>query len=196
MISRRSKAPATLRLEPPGMRRAREFLSAVERSRTLHGRFVHAPDSYDVLQAYVRRMRDDRHLGYFVITASDELAGVININEIVRGAFQSGYLGYYAFTPHAGHGLMSQAMQIVLNEAFRRQGLHRLEANIQPENDASKALVRRLGFEREGFSPRYLKIRGRWRDHERWAITVETWRERKPDRAWGRGGTAAQENGT
>lgn len=195
MISRRTVAPTPLRLEQPGMRRAREFLSAVERSRELHGRFVQAPDSYEGLQAYVRRMREDRHLGYFVVTADDELAGVININEIVRGAFQSGYLGYYAFSPHAGRGLMTRAMQLVMRDAFRGHRLHRLEANIQPDNEASKALVRRLGFAYEGFSPRYLKIRGRWRDHERWAITVETWRAQEAHRAGGPRRAERRDNG-
>jgi ribosomal-protein-alanine N-acetyltransferase len=64
----------------------------------------------------------------------------------------------------------------VVTLAFRAYGLHRLEANIQPGNERSRRLVERLGFRCEGLSPRYLKIGGRWRDHERWAITSEAWR--------------------
>ena len=97
----------------------------------------------------------------------------MNISEIVRGAFRSGYLGYYAFTPYAKRGLMTEGVSLVIGDAFRRLGLHRLEANIQPANKVSIRLVRRLGFRREGSSPRYLKIRGRWRDHERWAVLAD-----------------------
>jgi [ribosomal protein S5]-alanine N-acetyltransferase len=61
-------------------------------------------------------------------------------------------------------------MTPLLDDAFRRLRLHRLEANIQPGNAPSIRLVRRLGFRREGYSVRYLRIAGRWRDHERWAI--------------------------
>ncbi len=102
---------------------------------------------------------------------SGDLVGVINLSEIVRGAFQSAYLGYYAFAPHAGQGLMAEGVRLVIRDAFRRLRLHRLEAGVQPGNRASLALVRALGFRREGYSPRYLKIAGRWRDHERWALT-------------------------
>ena len=59
--------------------------------------------------------------------------------------------------------------------AFKAMKLHRVEANIQPRNVRSRALVKKLGFHREGVSPRYLKINGRWRDHERWAILAEDW---------------------
>jgi [ribosomal protein S5]-alanine N-acetyltransferase len=71
---------------------------------------------------------------------------------------------------------MTEAMQLLLREAFTRLDLHRIEANIQPGNVRSIALAKRCGFELEGFSPRYLKVGGRWRDHERWAIRAETWR--------------------
>ena len=103
----------------------------------------------------------------------------MNVSEIVRGVFRSAYLGYYAFTPHARQGLMTEAVALVVGTAFRRLGLHRLEANVQPGNLASLRLVRRLGFRREGYSPRYLKIRGRWRDHERWAIVSDGGRRRR-----------------
>ena len=82
---------------------------------------------------------------------------------------------HYAFVPHSGHGYMKQGLCAVIANAFRQQRLHRLEANIQPDNEVSRQLVQRCGFRLEGFSPRYLKLAGRWRDHERWAITVEDW---------------------
>jgi ribosomal-protein-alanine N-acetyltransferase len=111
-------------------------------------------------------MKDPHH-------PSGGIAGVININDVIRGAFQSATLGYYAFSPYAGMGLMREGMLLVLNHAFRTLKLHRLEANIQPGNRASIALARKCGFVREGFSRRYLKIRGRWQDHERWALLAE-----------------------
>jgi ribosomal-protein-alanine N-acetyltransferase len=105
--------------------------------------------------------------------ATGGLVGVINVSNIIRGAFHSAFLGYYAFSDYAGQGLMQEGMRLVLYHAFRRLTLHRLEANIQPENTASLKLIRQCGFVREGYSKRYLKILGRWRDHERWAILAE-----------------------
>ena len=110
-----------------------------------------------------------------MLTGAGELAGVINLSEIVRGSFQSAYLGYYAFLPHDRQGHMARGLRSVLREVFRGLRLHRVEANVQPGNVASRRLVRRLGFRREGYSPRYLKVGGRWRDHERWALTIEDW---------------------
>ena len=101
--------------------------------------------------------------------ASRRIVGIVNISDIVLGAFHSAYLGYYGMAWCAGRGLMTEAVSLAVRYAFDTLGLHRVEANIQPGNAPSIALVRRLGFTKEGFSPRYLHIGGDWRDHERWA---------------------------
>jgi len=163
-----------VRLETPSLRRLDDFLTAVRRSRKLHGPWVSAPLTPTAYRAYLRRLRDERHVGYLVcLRDTGELVGVVNISEIVRGGFQSGYLGYYAFAPFERRGLMAEGLALVIDEAFRVLRLHRLEANVQPGNTASRRLVRRLGFRREGYSTRYLKIRGRWRDHEGWAVLAD-----------------------
>ncbi len=105
--------------------------------------------------------------------------GAINLSEIVRGGFQSAYLGYYVGAAFARQGFMTEALQLMLKYSFNELKLHRLEANIQPANVASVALVKRSGFIREGFSRDYLKICGQWRDHERWAITADLWKKHK-----------------
>jgi ribosomal-protein-alanine N-acetyltransferase len=182
LISRRtdrgapSAAQLAVRLERPTMRRAAEFLQAVSRSRALHRRWVTPPDDRSKFAAYVKGLRDKRHEGFFVVTDNGDVAGVINVSEIVRGGFQSAYLGYYAFEPLAGRGFLHRGLRSVIAHCFDELRLHRLEANIQPENARSIALVKSLGFRMEGFSPRDLKICGRWRDHERWALLAEDWR--------------------
>ena len=163
-------------LERPTSRRQNEFLTAAKRSRRLHRSWVAAPQTAEAFKAYLQRLRKGTYLSYWVVTEDRSLAGVINVSEIVRGAFCSGYLGYYAFVPHEGKGYMSRGLATVLKDVFRVRGLHRVEANIQRGNDYSRILVQRHGFRLEGFSPRYLKIAGRWRDHERWALTIEDWR--------------------
>jgi ribosomal-protein-alanine N-acetyltransferase len=137
---------------------------------------VSPPRTAAAFKAYLERLRRPTHIGYWVRTSDGELAGAINVSEIVRGVFQSAYLGYYAFSPHNGQGHLNCGLRAALNELFRVHRLHRIEANIQPGNTASRRLVRGLGFRQEGFSPRYLKIGGCWCDHERWALTVEDWR--------------------
>jgi ribosomal-protein-alanine N-acetyltransferase len=161
---------------PSGRDEAR-FLEAAARSRTFLRRWAPPPSTPAAYRAYIRRLAGPAHEGRFVVLReSGDLVGVINVSEIVRGAFQSAYLGYYAFVPHAGHGYMTEGLALALRWVFARLRLHRVEANIQPGNDASRALALRLGFRREGLSPRYLKIGGRWRDHERWALVAEDWR--------------------
>ena len=90
-------------------------------------------------------------------------------------AFQSAYLGFYAFAGTERQGFMTEGLALVLDRAFGERSFHRLEANVQPGNVASAALIARLGFRKEGFSPKYLFINGDWRDHDRWAILNEEW---------------------
>jgi ribosomal-protein-alanine N-acetyltransferase len=168
-----------VRLEAPTLAHQAAFLAAVGRSRRLHRPWVSPPPTPEAFRAWIGRLGTLRHEARLVVLRdSGELAGVINVNEIVRGLFRSAYLGYYGFLPHAGRGYMTEGLALVLRWAFGPLRLHRVEANIQPGNAASRALVRRLGFRREGLSPRYLKIGGRWRDHERWALLAEEWRAR------------------
>lgn len=104
---------------------------------------------------------------------AEVIVGVCNFSQIVLGNFCSAYLGYYACEPAAGRGLMAPVLRMATQYGFTQLGLHRIEANIQPDNQRSRALVQRVGFRREGYSPRYLKIDGQWRDHERWALLVD-----------------------
>lgn len=165
-----------IRFERPSPRRERAFLAAVRRSRALHGAFVEAPGTHEEYVEYLRRARRPTQESFLVVDAdTDELVGVVNVNDIVRDARNSASLGYYAFEPYAGRGLMREALGFVVAHAFRTLRLHRLEASIQPHNIRSIRLVEGLGFKLEGASRRYLKIRGRWRDHQRWALLVEDW---------------------
>ncbi|HLJ22697.1 MAG TPA: GNAT family N-acetyltransferase [Candidatus Acidoferrales bacterium] len=162
-------------LAAPSADRRAEFLAAVERSRKLHRPWTAPPRTAKEFGAYVKRFSSPTNIGHWILTEAGDLAGVVNISEIVRGRFRSGYLGYYGLAPYDGKGYMTAGLHAVISKSFRKLGLHRLEANIQPGNENSRRLVQCLGFKMEGFSPRYLKIAGRWRDHERWAITAEGW---------------------
>lgn len=163
-----------IELERPTLLREQEFLDAVRHSRKLHKGLVAPPPAAERYRAYLNGLRAETREGYFVVVKrTDTLAGVITISEIVRGAFQSAYLGYYALEPHAGEGYLREGLQRVIAHAFGKLKLHRLEANIQPGNTRSIELAKGLGFKREGYSPRYLKVCGRWRDHERWALLAD-----------------------
>jgi ribosomal-protein-alanine N-acetyltransferase len=148
-------------------------------SRELHRPWLWPPSSDSEFAVMLQRSRQEQFETLFARRLEDRaLVGYFNISNIIRGALQGAFLGYGAVAEHAGRGYMTEALMLVLEHAFERLDLHRLEANIQPANARSLALVHRCGFQREGFSPRYLRIDGRWRDHERWAIRSEQWRER------------------
>lgn len=148
-----------------------EFVALARASRALHHPWVSPPSTAQAFRAFVKRMGQASNEGFLVCRRrSHEIVGAIEVTEIVRGVFRSAYLSYYVFAGHERQGFLGQGLRLAVRRAFTALGLHRLEANIQPGNVASIALVESCGFSKEGYSPRYLKIRGRWRDHERWAI--------------------------
>jgi ribosomal-protein-alanine N-acetyltransferase len=157
-----------------------ELIAAMRASRRLHGRWLSPPTTPEAFGQWLRRTREESFVSLLACRREDgAIAGYFNISQIIRGYLQSAFLGYGAVAAYAGRGYMTEGLGLVLAHAFTDLGLHRLEANIQPGNEASIALVRRCGFVKEGFSERYLKINGRWRDHERWAIRSEQWRAQR-----------------
>lgn len=154
-----------------------EFLALARAGQRHHRPWVYPPDTEEAFSLYAARAATERTFFCLLrLRETEELVGVANLSEIVRGLFRSAYLGYYGSVLHSGQGLMREGVGLLLRHAFQTLKLHRIEANIQPGNTSSVRLVRALGFRMEGFSPKYLKIGGKWRDHERWAILVEDWK--------------------
>jgi len=104
-----------------------------------------------------------------------EIIGSVTFSNIVRGAFQSCYLGYRLDETRVGTGLMREALIAAIRYMFQMEGLHRIEANVMPHNDRSVRLLQRLGFRNEGRAQRYLNIQGRWEDHDHYVMLAEEW---------------------
>ncbi len=124
----------------------------------------------------IRGLRREARLGLaypFVLAVDDHFAGQITVGAIARGSANSAYLGYWIARGFAGRGIMPTALAMVVDHCFSTAGLHRLEANIRPENAASRRVVEKLGFRLEGTRARYIHIAGAWRDHLSYALTVE-----------------------
>jgi [ribosomal protein S5]-alanine N-acetyltransferase len=166
-------------LRPPVHADQGEFISLMRASRAFHRPWATAPTDLDRFAAYLADAGRADFEALLVCRLDDHaILGFFNLSHITRGLLQSAYLGYAVGKPFAGRGYMREGLEMVLRQAFVTMRLHRVEANIQPGNKASIALAQGAGFRREGFSPRYLKIGGRWRDHERWAILADEWRAR------------------
>lgn len=163
-------------IRPPDESDGTEFLKAMRDNIKYHHPWTSAPLNLDEYNNFLAKSKSDRNKSFLIIY-DNNIAGVININEIILGAFKSAFLGYYGVKKFSNIGVMSNGMKLVIDYAFDTLGLHRIEANIQPDNTKSINLVKRLNFTKEGFSPKYLFIDGKWCDHERWAITIEDWRK-------------------
>lgn len=155
------------------------FVRGAVRSRALHGNWVFPASDPNAYASTMERVGAS-YVPLGVFSREDGgLVGAFNFSQIFLGFFCSAYLGYFVFEPYAGRGLMCEGLELTLHMGFEHLALHRIEANIQPTNAQSIALVRRCGFEQEGFSRGYLFIAGAWRDHERWAIRREIWAPRR-----------------
>lgn len=174
-------------LRRPRLEDEAEYLAVLERSAAFHAPWSPLPPT-DIepygSEAFARVFKsDDGHqcVRGFVFAKDDgRLVGNVNASGIIRGVFHNAFIGYWLAEGETGQGYMSEALGLMLGYVFRPLeagglGLHRVEANIMPHNAASKALVDRLGFRREGYSPGYLKIAGKWQDHERYALLAEEW---------------------
>lgn len=156
-----------------------EYLALLKSSVKFHAPWFPERDSSafesSAFRTFLKTDNGERCVRFLICRSEDgAILGVINISEIVRGVFQSAYLGYWIGSDLGGQGYMKEALALVIAYGFGELGLHRLEANIIPDNSSSIGVVRALGFSREGYSPKYLKIAGEWHDHERWAILAKS----------------------
>lgn len=157
-----------------------EFLAAVRKSKRLHRPFMHPARTEAEYADYLKGAKRGIQRRTLVCRTDDgAIAGFLNFNVITYGGLRSAFLGYSAFEPYAAQGYLREGLSLGLHYGFGALGLHRLEANIQTSNKRSVRLVSRAGFHLEGFSPRYLKIGGRWKDHLRFALLKEDWKDRK-----------------
>jgi ribosomal-protein-alanine N-acetyltransferase len=167
-------------LRPPQKRDSEELIALNRASTRFHRGLVSPPSQPEQFATFLKRSRQAGSACFLVCRVQDgAIVGSINLSQIFLGGFRNAYLGYYVGAKYAGEGYLTEAIDLMLQYAFENLKLHRLEAIIQPGNLASIKLVKRAGFIREGFSRRYLKISGRWRDHERWAIIAEDWKSRR-----------------
>ncbi|WP_123669559.1 GNAT family N-acetyltransferase [Actinocorallia herbida] len=144
-------------------------------SRRLHGRWVYMPRATAECLDYLLRLADEGAIPLAVRRIEDDaIVGVVIISGVTRGVYERAVLGYAGFAPSVGQGYLTEGLSLVVQYGFGPLGLHRLEADIEPENTPSLRLAERVGFRREGLSRGFIRVGGIWRDHERWAITADT----------------------
>jgi ribosomal-protein-alanine N-acetyltransferase len=133
----------------------------------------HAPASYRTMRRMVARRARLGLTVPFAIRVDGRLAGQVTLDNIVRGAMRSAHLGYWIDQAVGGRGFATIAVALACDHAFGEVGLHRVQADIRPENRRSQRLVERLGFRQEGLLRRYLDIDGDWRDHLSYSLLAE-----------------------
>ncbi len=123
------------------------------------------------LRRYQREIREDQAYPFFIFREEDDaLLGGCTLSGVQRGVQQSCTLGYWAGERHAGRGYVTAAVRALVPFVFEELRLHRLQAACLPENERSRAVLRKCGFTEEGLARGYLRINGVWRDHVVYAI--------------------------
>lgn len=133
----------------------------------------HSVAVFSVMLRHQRREARAGRMLPFGIFAEGRLAGQVTVNSIVRGAFDCGFVGYWVDQELAGRGIAPTALALVVDHCFGTVGLHRVQADVRPENAASRRVVDKLGFREEGRHERYLFIAEDWRDHVSYALVRE-----------------------
>lgn len=166
-----SKNGITLSLRKIKHADADTFLALARKNREYHRPWIAVPWNKKSFASYADEMWTTEDRAYLVIREdTNAFVGVIELRDIFLGDFRNAYACWYAFAEQSGQGFMRAALQAVIEIAFGKLHLHRLEANIQPENIQSIYLAKVCGFNLEGYSPKFLRKNGEWRDHERWAM--------------------------
>jgi [ribosomal protein S5]-alanine N-acetyltransferase len=150
----------------------RQFFQAFEPIRT-ESHFTYEEQLKEIQKATLDIEKDSSYIYGIFHRETQQLVGRITLSGIVRGPFQNANLGYYLDKKYNGKGYVTEAVRIILDLAFDELQLHRVQAAVMPRNIASKRILEKTGFKKEGYSPRYLKINGSWEDHEIYAITKE-----------------------
>ncbi len=133
----------------------------------------HSPAVFALMLRHQRKEARAGRLLPFAVCVGGRLCGAVTVGGITRGAFDSGYIGYWVDRDVAGRGVTTTAVALVLDHCFGPVGLHRVEANVRPENTASRRVVDKLGMREEGLHRRYLFIDEDWRDHLTYALLAE-----------------------
>ena len=133
----------------------------------------HSPAVFAAMLRVLRREAKEGRCLPFAVTYDGDLAGQVTVANVVHGAFQSASVGYWVDGRLAGNGIIPTALALVVDHCFTEVGLHRIEANVRPENGPSQRVAEKLGFRQEGLHPRFLHIDGAWRDHLSYALTTE-----------------------
>ena len=135
----------------------------------------HGPTSFDFkaqIRGLLRQLENDEGLP-FLFLYKGEIVGQLNVANILHGSVSSCVIGYWIIPEVAGKGITPTAVALAMDYVFKVVGLHRVEIDIRPENEASIRVVEKLGLRHEGLKKNYIHINNAWRDHLVFALTAE-----------------------